>query len=148
MKRLQFDMPEKDVEELDALVERTGLKTRAHLMNVALSFYEWAIRERGNGRIIASMDEAQQKYKEVEMPGFPPIMAGGEEEVLVLLERLGRYIRTPALESKYKELCREMINGSEGGYYFSPALQLRLDQRQEEKISRSVLGRQLREAKK
>ncbi len=71
MKRLQFEVPDEKVVDIDALVEKTGLKTRAQLFNVAYAFYNWAIRERENGRIIASVDEKQGKYKEVEMPGFP-----------------------------------------------------------------------------
>ena len=73
MKRLQFDFADERVKELDDLVERTGLKTRAQFFNSALSLFEWAIREREAGRIIASVDEATDKYKEVEMPGFPAL---------------------------------------------------------------------------
>jgi hypothetical protein len=73
MKRIQIDMDDERVEELDALIEETGLKTRVNLFNEALTLYEWAIREREAGRIIASVDEIEDKYKEIEMPGFPAV---------------------------------------------------------------------------
>lgn len=71
MKRLQFELPEERVLELDNLAERTGLKTRVQLLNTALTLFEWAVREREAGRIIASLDEGNAKYKEIDMPGFP-----------------------------------------------------------------------------
>ena len=73
MKRLQFEMPEERVRELDELAERTGLKTRVQLFNAALTLFEWAVKERENGRIITSMDEVTGKYKELEMPGLPRV---------------------------------------------------------------------------
>jgi len=81
--RLQFEMTEERVKEIDDLIERLGLKTRVNLLNEALTLYEWAIRERESGRIIASVDEAEDKYKEVDMPGFPPV-----EEFLDFVEVL------------------------------------------------------------
>jgi hypothetical protein len=71
--RLQFEMTEERVKEIDELIDRLGLKTRVNLLNEALTFYEWAVREREAGRIIASVDEEEDKYKEVELPGFPTI---------------------------------------------------------------------------
>jgi hypothetical protein len=73
MKRLQFELPMERVKELDALAERTGLKTRVQLINAALTLFEWAVRERQAGRIIASMDEESGKYKELDMPGLPVV---------------------------------------------------------------------------
>ena len=69
--RLQFLVPAARVKELDDLIKRTGLTTRTELINNALTLFEWAVRERESGRIIASVDEQAQKYKEVELPSFP-----------------------------------------------------------------------------
>jgi hypothetical protein len=69
--RLQFEIPEDRVKDIDDLVKRTGIKTRVQLFNNALSLFEWAIREREVGNIIASVNEKNGKYKEIEMPGFP-----------------------------------------------------------------------------
>jgi hypothetical protein len=73
MKRLQFLVPDERAREIDDLVKRTGLPNRTDLLNNALTLLEWAVRERENGRIIGSIDEQAERYKEVELPGFPPV---------------------------------------------------------------------------
>lgn len=109
MKRLQFDFPDERVKELDALVERTGLKTRAQLINSALTLFEWAVREREAGRIIASVDEITEKYKEVEMPGFPKpekyILSEAEQ---ALLKKLFSTAAVTALESSERSSSEEL----------------------------------------
>ncbi|HEY5574990.1 MAG TPA: LuxR C-terminal-related transcriptional regulator [Anaerolineales bacterium] len=77
--RLQFEMTRERIQELDDLVNRLGLKTRANLLNEALTLYEWAIRELESGRIIASLDEEKDQYKEIEMPGFLAVKSGAQE---------------------------------------------------------------------
>lgn len=95
MKRLQFELPEERVKELDNLAERTGLKTRVQLFNAALTLFEWAVRERETGRIIASIDEEKDRYKEVDMPGLPLISRETEKDhtgsVEALLADLARH---------------------------------------------------------
>ncbi|HSF80008.1 MAG TPA: DUF4332 domain-containing protein [Anaerolineales bacterium] len=71
MTRLQFEVSDERIQELDSLQKRTGIKTRIQLFNSALSLFEWAVRQRESGRIIASMDEEKGIYKELEMPGLP-----------------------------------------------------------------------------
>ncbi len=84
MARLQFDMPEAKVKELDALVERLGLKTRAQLLNAALTLFKWTVQEREAGRMVASIDEERGIYKEVFMPELPdrklPLMQNPQSE--------------------------------------------------------------------
>jgi len=77
--RLQFEMTRERIQELDDLVNRLGLKTRANLLNEALTLYEWALRELESGRIIASLDEEKDQYKEIEMPGFLAVKSGAQE---------------------------------------------------------------------
>ena len=91
MKRLQFELPAERVKELDELLERTGLKTRVNLFNHALTLFEWAVRERESGRIIASMDEETGRYKELEMPGLPHI-EDSENDINSLLSDLERRV--------------------------------------------------------
>jgi hypothetical protein len=138
MKRLQFDMPENKVKELDELVEQIGLKTRTQLINSALSLFKWAVRQREEGRIIASLDEVTGQYKEIEMPGFPavaekralgkkssplqidtgPIPSAQSEIAFIILKLLektiremGKTISDDHLEDFYKYLeHREKIN--------------------------------------
>jgi hypothetical protein len=103
MKRLQFDISEERVQELDDLVERTGLKTRAHLFNSALTLFEWAIREREAGRIIAAVDEKTDKYKEIQMPGFPNKKGDGltvAEDIWSAFEQAYTQVMQQANQSK------------------------------------------------
>lgn len=66
--RVQLDLPERQVKELDGLMKETGVATRKDFFNQALSLLLWAIKEKKEGRIIASVDEANQQYREVVMP--------------------------------------------------------------------------------
>lgn len=68
MTRIQFELTEQGVQEFEKLMEATNVATRKDLLNNALTLLEWAIKERQKRRIIASVDERNQKYKEIEMP--------------------------------------------------------------------------------
>ena len=68
--RIQLELPEGRVRELEALMETAGIATKKELFNTALTLFEWAIQEKSSGRIIASMDEEQQRYKELIMPAL------------------------------------------------------------------------------
>ena len=81
MARLQFEFTDERIDELDALVKHTNLRTRVQLFNAALSLFEWAVRQRENGRIIASIDEENGVYKELEMPGLPAVRVSEREAV-------------------------------------------------------------------
>jgi hypothetical protein len=77
--RIQLDLDERRVRELDALADQCGLGTRKELFNNALSLFEWAIREVSHGRIIASVDEAADRYKELHMPALETAAARSKE---------------------------------------------------------------------
>lgn len=66
--RIQLDLPESKVNELKALMEETGTESYKDFFNTALTLTKWAIREVESGRVIASLDEATGKYKELAMP--------------------------------------------------------------------------------
>jgi metal-responsive CopG/Arc/MetJ family transcriptional regulator len=68
--RIQLDLPEEKVKELDALMEETGISTRKDLLNTALTFLAWITKERKENRIIVSLDEQTGSYKELVMPHF------------------------------------------------------------------------------
>lgn len=68
--RVQFDMTEERLQELQELMVRCGIETRKDLFNNALSLMEWVVQERANGRAIAAIDEDSGRYKEVQMPFF------------------------------------------------------------------------------
>ncbi len=68
--RIQLELPQERVRELEELMGQTGLTTKKDLLNDALSLFEWAVKERKAGRAIASVDEPHQRYKEVVMPSL------------------------------------------------------------------------------
>ncbi len=68
MKRIQFELPEEKVAELEKLMEESGIKTRKDLLNNALMLLDMAIRERKAGRILVSVDEKKNRYKEALLP--------------------------------------------------------------------------------
>ena len=66
--RLQFEMPEDKVAELEELMSETGVQTKKELINNALTLLKWAVRETRKGHAIASVDETNGKYRELQMP--------------------------------------------------------------------------------
>jgi hypothetical protein len=93
MKRLQVLMSDERLDELDALVKLTGLKTRTELINYSLTLFEWSIKERLRGRIIASVDEQNERYKEVELPGISLPQSLSNQ----VLQALGKLIDAEAI---------------------------------------------------
>jgi metal-responsive CopG/Arc/MetJ family transcriptional regulator len=72
MVRIQLDLPEDQVAELDRLMEETRLSTRKDLFNNALTLFMWAVKARRAGRIIASVDD-RQNIRELVMPSIENI---------------------------------------------------------------------------
>jgi hypothetical protein len=70
MVRIQFELPEEKVKELEAIMAEARITTKKDLFNNALTLWEWAVQERQNGRTIASVDEDNKKYKELVMPAL------------------------------------------------------------------------------
>jgi len=68
MIRLQFELPEERFKELEALMKRTGVKTKTDFINNALTLLEWVIKEKEAGRKIASVDDDHKSYRELVMP--------------------------------------------------------------------------------
>ncbi len=71
--RIQFELNEERFAELEVLKDELGLKTKKDLLNNALSLLKWTVKEIKSGRIIASMDEQNGKYKELSMPIFSAV---------------------------------------------------------------------------
>ena len=54
--------------KVDEIKEDSGIKKNKELFNFALSLLEWSLKEKQKGRIIVSLDEENQKYKEILIP--------------------------------------------------------------------------------
>jgi metal-responsive CopG/Arc/MetJ family transcriptional regulator len=74
MVRIQLDLPDDQVAELDKLMEETRLTTRKDLFNNALTLFQWAVKAKKAGRVIASIDE-NQRIRELVMPSIENITA-------------------------------------------------------------------------
>lgn len=68
--RIQLEMNDERVREIEKLMDERGIKTKKDLFNNALSLFEWALTEIKSGKIIASVDEKQDKYKQLIMPAL------------------------------------------------------------------------------
>jgi hypothetical protein len=69
MKRLQIEIPDKNFEELKTFMKENGIRTQKELFNISLNLLKWAVKEKKKkGRIIASVDEANNSYKEIILP--------------------------------------------------------------------------------
>ena len=66
--RIQMELPEENVREIKALMEEAHIDTYKELFSNALSLLHWAVEEVRRGRVIGSIDEGQDVYKELVMP--------------------------------------------------------------------------------
>ena len=70
MTRIQIEMADDKLSHLEQLMEKCGIRTKKEFINNALALLEWAIEEKEKGNILASVDEDQDRYKEVCLPGL------------------------------------------------------------------------------
>lgn len=68
--RIQIDIDESGEQVLNSIKQATGLSTYKDIFNNAVTLFEWAIRQRAEGRIISSLDERTKRYKEMTMPAL------------------------------------------------------------------------------
>ena len=78
--RIQLELAEEDVKELKELMREARISTYKDLFSNALTLLYWAAHEVNSGRIIASMDEKEGKYKELAMPLLLTLAAAREKE--------------------------------------------------------------------
>jgi hypothetical protein len=66
--RIQLELPEEHVREIKALMEEAHVDTYKELFSNALGLLHWAVEEVKRGRVIGSIDEESDRYKELVMP--------------------------------------------------------------------------------
>jgi metal-responsive CopG/Arc/MetJ family transcriptional regulator len=71
--RVQLDMPEERVKDLENIMAKTGVSTRKDVFENALALFEWAVNERMSGRKIASLDEKEDGFRELLMPALASV---------------------------------------------------------------------------
>jgi metal-responsive CopG/Arc/MetJ family transcriptional regulator len=75
MVRIQLDLPEDQVAQLDELMKETNIVTRKELFNNALTLFQWAVKAKRAGRMVVSVDEASGNAKELLMPALENVRA-------------------------------------------------------------------------
>jgi hypothetical protein len=78
--RLQLDLSEAKVRDLDRIMEECNISTRKELFNNALTLLEWAVGERKRGNTIASVNEERKTFRELQMPILNNVAAANPEE--------------------------------------------------------------------
>jgi len=68
--KVQFDIDERVIREIETTMSRAGVRTKRELFNLALSLLEWAANERMRGRIIASVEPEGERYHQVVLPAL------------------------------------------------------------------------------
>lgn len=68
--RIQFELTGEGKRDWDRMKEVFKLKRNKDLLNNALTILEWAAAQILSGRIIASVDEKNEKFRELQMPIF------------------------------------------------------------------------------
>lgn len=71
-----MDLPEEQVAELNELMQETRMTTRKELFNNALTLFEWAVKAKRAGRIIASVDRDDKTAQELVMPALENVRSG------------------------------------------------------------------------
>ncbi len=66
--RLNIEFNGEKMREIESLMQEARVSTKKEFVNAALTLLKWAIKERKAGRVIASIDEKKDSYKELEMP--------------------------------------------------------------------------------
>lgn len=75
--RLQFEIDEEWLNELEQLRNLGGLRTKKELLNNALTLLRWAVKQRQNGRTIVSVS-ADGSERELEMPYLEAVSGGAK----------------------------------------------------------------------
>ena len=84
VKRFQFELPDEKASELEALMKDTNIATTKELINNAITLLFWSVKEVKRGRVIASVDESDGRYKEVLIPAIARAARTGRSEPVLV----------------------------------------------------------------
>ena len=73
--RIQIDLSEEGYWDLQQLIEECGFTTKRLFFDNAVSLVRWAASKAEAGRSIASVDEQEKQYNELEMPFLQKLRA-------------------------------------------------------------------------
>jgi hypothetical protein len=64
---LQFEISDEEVTKLNELMQQTDIESYRELFNASLTLFKWAREQVALGKVIAAVDETEQKYTEIQM---------------------------------------------------------------------------------
>ena len=70
MTRIQFNVPDDKLEELDEMRKELGLSTRKDLFNNAMTLLEWTMNQKKKGHKVVALNEMDDSYRELVMPAL------------------------------------------------------------------------------
>jgi hypothetical protein len=77
--RIQIVVDDTYKEMLENLKRATGLNQWQDLFSDAITMYNWAVKQRTEGRIVASMNEHEENYRELQMPSLERAAANAKQ---------------------------------------------------------------------
>jgi hypothetical protein len=78
-KRVQLELFENEVDEIDRLSVVCGVRTRADLFNSAIALLKWSVREIESGNEIASINRNSDNFTVMHMPIFDKVRENSAE---------------------------------------------------------------------
>ena len=70
MARVQFEIDDEELQTIKRLMEVTKIRTISAFFGEALCLFMWSLKERHAGRIIAALNEASGRYKQLVVPSL------------------------------------------------------------------------------
>lgn len=79
--RVQLDISARQLKELEVLMEVCNLTTKKDLFNNALSILQWAVEESERGNVIASINDSENKIRELTTPALAAARRHGSARI-------------------------------------------------------------------
>jgi hypothetical protein len=77
--RIQIDVSEDRYHEIENLIEECGFSTKKEFFDNAITLFKWAFKQSKKGLSIASVDEQEKKYTELQMPFLERLQEKAQE---------------------------------------------------------------------
>lgn len=71
--RLQIEMDENRMKELEFLMQECGIRTKKDLINNALTLFKWVVNKRKSGHEIAAVNSESNRHIEFDMPALSAV---------------------------------------------------------------------------
>lgn len=91
MTRVQFEISEDRLKELDELMSLADINNRKELFNNALTLFEWAVNQVSNNLTVCSFDNRQNKLRELSMPILDYIAKRSKQRLQESFDKTGMY---------------------------------------------------------